>query len=100
MRTVTLDPPVFCKGLAVSALSRVSLWPTGLAGGVAVAGNKHPLAVLVHDGTAMRGLDLAGRPLSPAEVETLLPGAAAVLAAAWQAHHDADPSAAFSGTEA
>lgn len=97
MRTVTLDPPVFCSGLAVTAISRVSLWPKGFAGGVAVAGSKHPLAVLLHDGTAMQGLDLSGRVLSPAEIESLLPGAAVKLAAAWRSHHDTGPSAAFSG---
>jgi hypothetical protein len=90
---VTLEPPVFRNGLAVSALARVRLWPVGLAGGVAITGSKRPLAVLVHDGSTLRAFDLAGHPMSSARVEALHPGAAGTLAALWQQHRDA----AFSG---
>ena len=90
---VTLEPPVFRNGVAVSALARVSLWPVGLAGGVAITGSKRPIAVLLHDGTDLRAYDLAGHPMSPARVEALHPGTAATLAALWQQHRDA----AFSG---
>ena len=93
---VTLETPVFRNGWAVSALARVSLWPVGLADGVAIAGSKQPLAVLLHDGTGLRAFDPAGHPLSQAAVETLHPGAAHALAAAWRGHHDAGP-AGFSG---
>jgi hypothetical protein len=93
---VTLDPPVFRHGLAVAALSRVSLWRIDRAGGAALAGSKHPLAVLLHDGTSLRAFDLAGRALTGSEVETLHPGAALTLAAAWRDHRDAAP-AGFSG---
>ncbi len=90
---VMLEPPVFRNGLAVSALARVMLWPVGLAGGVAVAGGKLPLAVLLHDGATLRAFDLTGQPMSPARVEALHPGATGALAALWQEHRDA----AFSG---
>jgi hypothetical protein len=96
--SVVLDLPVFRQGLAVAALSRVSLWRIDRAGGVALAGSKQPLAVLVHDGTGLRAFDLSGRALSGDEVETLHPGAALTLAAAWQNHRDAAP-AGFSGDE-
>jgi hypothetical protein len=93
---VTHDPPVFRNGWAVSALARVMLRPMGLADGVAIAGSKHPLAVLLHDGTSLRAFDLVGHPMSLAAVEALHPGAARTLAAAWHDHHDAAP-AGFSG---
>jgi len=69
------------------------VWPVELAGGVAVAGSKRPLAVLLHDGSTLRAFDPAGHPMSPAWVEVLHPGAAGMLAALWQQERDA----AFSG---
>lgn len=90
---VMLEPPVFRSGWAVSALARVMLWPVAHAGGVAVAGSKQALAVLLHDGTRLRAFDLAGHPMSDARVEALHPGAAGMLAALWKEQRDA----AFSG---
>jgi len=94
---VTLEPVVFRSGLAVSAIAHVTLWPVVRGCGVAVAGSKQPIAVLLHDGRVLRGFDLGGRPLAEAEVEALRPGSALALATAWRAHHDAAPDAAFSG---
>ncbi len=94
---VTLEPAVCRHGFALSVLARVVLWPAGRADGIAVSGGKQPLAVLLHDGTTLRGVDLAGRVLSPDAVERLLPGATRSMAAAWQDHHHGTPAAAFSG---
>lgn len=81
---VVLDPPVHCNGVAIAALARILLVPVAGLHGLSVLGNKQPLAVLLHDGTTLRGFDIGGRPLSRAEVDALLPGAAGALAKAWR----------------
>lgn len=88
---VVLDPPVHCGGLAIAALARVMLWPIAGAHGLSVVGHKRPLGVLLHDGTTLQGFDIAGRPLSEAEVETLLPGAGRTLAMAWRGRNAVPP---------
>jgi len=81
---VVLDPPVHCNGLAIAALARVMILPIAGPQGLSVLGHKQPLAVLLHDGTTMQGFDIAGHPLSPTEVDSLLPGAAGTLEKAWR----------------
>ena len=82
-----LDVPVQCGGLAIAALARITLWPIAGSRGLSVAGYKRPLGVLLHDGTTLRAFDVAGRPLTGAEVDALLPGAGRTLAEAWHSRN-------------
>jgi hypothetical protein len=83
--TLALDPPVLCRGLVIAAVVRRRLSHLSAGGGLAASGGKDPVAVLLHDGTSLAGIDLAGAPLSRRKLEALVPGAADRLAAVWQA---------------
>lgn len=85
---VVLDAPLHAHGVVIAALARVMLVPMAGPQGLSVLGQKQPLAVLLHDGTALLAFDIAGRPLSGAEVDALLPGAAGVLDSAWRSRND------------
>ena len=83
--TVAMDPPLLRDGLAIAAITRRRVWHLAAGGGLAVSGQKDPLAVLLHDGEALRGFRADGGAMTPAEIERLLPGAGRALEAAWQA---------------
>jgi len=85
---VVLDAPVQGGGMVIAALARVRLIPLAGPQGLSVLGQKQPVAVLLHDGIALRAFDIAGRPLSGAEVDALLPGAAGVMDRAWRSRND------------
>jgi len=82
--TLALDPPVLRAGMAIAAVSRRNVWHLAAGGRLTVAGGKHPVAVLLHDGRRLHGLDLRGKPLTPEAAAALLPGAEDRLAAAWR----------------
>lgn len=73
--SVVLDSPVRVGTLWVAAISRIEAGGRAGRAGVAVAGVKTPLAVLVCEGGTTRAFDMAGEPLDEAAVELLCAGA-------------------------
>lgn len=87
--TLALDPPILRHGLAIAVVTRRHVWHVAAGGAMSFAGWKDPVAVLLHDGRALRGIDMNGRALTLEAARALLPGAEETLAAAWQATYGA-----------
>ncbi len=75
--TVSLDAIIKTGDLAVVAVSETIISARRLAGGVVLAANKRPVAVLVALDQSLFAFDPAGAPLTPAALEQLCPGAVA-----------------------
>jgi len=74
-----LEGPRTVGSLRVGAIAETCIRPLRVAGTVAVAGWKRPLAVLFASGGEVTAFDLHGAPLDPEAVEALCPGACAAM---------------------
>jgi hypothetical protein len=88
-RSLRMDAPVVVAGHAVAAIVRRTTAAAAARGGVAAWAEKAPVAILTFSAGALIACDMTGAPIAPARVEAMVPGAAATLAAAWQAARDA-----------
>ncbi|MCC0076609.1 MAG: hypothetical protein H6898_08475 [Rhodobacter sp.] len=84
--SVVLDTPRRVGDVVVAALCRQVLTPMRLGGGagagIALAGAKVPVAILLAEGGGVRALGLDGAALADAQVEALCPGALTRMAEA------------------
>jgi hypothetical protein len=83
--TLSLDPPILRGGLVIAAVARRHVWHLAAGGALTAAGWKDPVAVLMHDGRVLHGIDMTGNRLTPEAAAAVLPGAEAALMAAWRA---------------
>lgn len=74
--SVVLETPLRARGHWVATLSRVWVAGHGESGGLALAGGKQPLAVMIREPQGrVRAVDFDNRPLTRDQVEALCPGA-------------------------
>lgn len=78
--TVSLEIPFVLGDRVVAVLVRNTISKSQSARHVAVSGDRSPVAVLIRQGDRVNAYTPEGGALTPAEVETLCPGALAQLA--------------------